>query len=130
MTIVVGYIPNEYGEVALSVAIEEARRRGLRLVVVNSTRGDALVDRTYVGESAAHDLAARLAGLDVVSELRQPMGADVAEEIITVARDVGAELVVIGLRHRTPVGKILMGSVAQEVLLGAPCPVLTVKPAY
>ncbi len=55
------------------------------------------------------------------------MGPDVAEEIIRVAGEVGAELLVIGLRRRTPVGKMIMGSVAQQVLIDAPCPVLAVK---
>ena len=36
-------------------------------------------------------------------------------------------LIVIGLRHRTAVGKLLMGSVAQRILLDARCPVLAVK---
>jgi nucleotide-binding universal stress UspA family protein len=35
---------------------------------------------------------------------------------------------VTGLRHRTPVGKMSMGSVAQQVLLDASCAVLAVKP--
>ena len=57
------------------------------------------------------------------------MGTDVAEEMIRVVREVDAQVLVIGMRHRTPVGKMIMGSVAQQVLLDAPCPVLAVKPA-
>ena len=60
MTVVVGYIPDQYGEAALTAAIEEAGRRGTGLVVVNATKGDALVDRRYVG-------AEGLAGLEELS---------------------------------------------------------------
>ena len=40
-----------------------------------------------------------------------------------------AELLVIGVKHRNPVGKLLLGSVSQQVLLECPKPVLAVKPA-
>ena len=69
-----------------------------------------------------------MAGLDMTHEVRQAIGSDVAEEILRVAADTDAAVVVIGLRHRTPVGKMIMGSVAQQVLLDAPCAVLAVKP--
>ena len=128
MTVVVGYIPDKFGDSALAEGIEEARRRGTSLVVVNATRGDALIDRRYLGEEGLADLEERLAGVDVEHEVRQAMGTDVAEEMIRVVREVDAQVLVIGMRHRTPVGKMIMGSVAQQVLLDAPCPVLAVKP--
>ena len=128
MTVVVGYIPDKFGDAALAEGIEEARRRRTGLVVVNATRGDALIDRRYLGEEGLADLEERLAGTDVEHEVRQAMGTDVAEEMIRVVRELDAQVLVIGMRHRTPVGKMIMGSVAQQVLLDAPCPVLAVKP--
>ena len=56
------------------------------------------------------------------------MGADIADQVIAAAEDADAEMVVIGVRHRSAVGKLLMGSVAQRVILEATCPVLSVKP--
>ena len=53
---------------------------------------------------------------------------DQSTGVIKVAAEVDATLVVLGIRRRTPVGKLLMGSVAQRVLLDAECPVLAVKP--
>ena len=129
MTVVVGYIPDKFGDAALDAGIEEARRRGAGLMVVNATKGDSLIDRRYLGETGLAGLEQRLADLDVQHEVRQAMGADVAEEILKVVRDTDADLLVIGIRHRSPVGKMIMGSVAQQVLLDAPCPVLAVKPS-
>ncbi len=129
MTVVVGYIPDQYGEAALTAGIEEAQRRDTGLVVVNATKGDALVDRRFVGEAGLAGLEERLAALGVAHEVRQGIGPDVAAEILRVASETDADVIVIGLRHRTPVGKMIMGSVAQQVLLDAPCPVLAVKPA-
>jgi nucleotide-binding universal stress UspA family protein len=128
MSVVVGYVPNEYGEAALSEALLEAQRRGTGLVVVNTTRGDSLVDKKYVGEVGRSELERRLAAAPVEVELRQTIGADVADEILDVAREVAAEAVVIGIRHRSQVGKLLMGSVATRLLMEAPCPVVAVKP--
>ena len=54
-------------------------------------------------------------------------GREASEEIVRAADEARADLIVIGLRHRSPVGKLLMGSTAQSVLLDAECPVLAVK---
>jgi nucleotide-binding universal stress UspA family protein len=49
--------------------------------------------------------------------------------LVNVAEEVGADFLVIGLRRRTPVGKLILGSDAQRILLDATCPVLAVKAA-
>ena len=128
MTVLVGYIPDEYGEAALAAGIEEARRRGTLLLVLNASRGDALVDKRYLGESAMSQLETRLADSGVAHELRQQVGVDAAEDLVNAAREADDPVIVIGMRHRSPVGKLIMGSTAQRILLDAPCWVIAVKP--
>jgi nucleotide-binding universal stress UspA family protein len=128
MSVVVGYVPTREGETALEHAIHEARSRGARLVVVNTSRGDALVDERYADDDQLAALGARLAGTGVDHEVVHTIGGrDASEEILAVAEERRADLIVIGLRRRSPVGKLLLGSTAQRVLLDAPCPVLAVK---
>lgn len=52
---------------------------------------------------------------------------DLAEDLIRTATSTHAELIVIGLRKRSPVGKLILGAGAQRILVEAPCPVLAVK---
>jgi nucleotide-binding universal stress UspA family protein len=127
-SIVVGYVPRPEGRAALGRAIEEAMLRGMRLVVVNASRGDAYVDSGYAPVQEIELVKSRLGDAGVEYELRQLVrGHEPAEEVVDVADELGADLVVIGLRHRTAVGKFLMGSTAQRILLDAHCPVLAVK---
>jgi nucleotide-binding universal stress UspA family protein len=129
-TIVVGYVPKPEGKAALRRAAEEAKLRGSRLVVVNSHRGGREFDRDDAIESEAQlqEVKAELEGHGVEHEVRQLVrGMDPAEDLVNVSSEVGAELIVIGLRRRSPVGKLILGSNAQRVLLDAPCPVLAVK---
>ena len=128
-TIVAGWTPDEYGEAALARAVEEASLRAGRVVVVNATRGDALVDERYADEKQLARLTAGLTERGVAVDVRRSMGGEVGDQVLAVAAEVSADLIVIGLRRRTPVGKLLMGSVAQRILLGAECAVLAVKPA-
>ena len=128
MTIVVGYIPTPQGLAAVDAAIVEARRRSSKLVVVNSgVLGD------YSGPSFADPkdldaLDAQLTELGLEHEVRQmTRGLAPAEEILSVAAEAAADLIVIGVRKRSPLGKIVTGSTAQQVLLDATCAVLAVK---
>lgn len=131
-TIVVGYVPKPEGEAALRRAAEEAQLRDARLVVVNSHRGGREYDRKDAarGEDELDKIRSQLTSAGVEHEVRQLVrGMDPADDLIQVAQDVGADFIVIGLRRRTPVGKLILGSNAQRILLDAPCPVLAVKSA-
>lgn len=126
--VVVGYVPRPEGRAALDAAIAEARSRSARLVVVNVTRGDSLVDPRFVQGEPLQQLQEELAALDVDAEIRQAdSSGDIAEELSRVCDDADAELVVIGLRKRSQVGKLIMGSAAQRILLGVDRPILCVK---
>ena len=129
MTVVAGYVPGPVGEAVVDTAIDEARHRGLPLVVVNSTRADRLVDPRYSQGADFEALVERLEASGVEHEVRHFTSSTTpADDLLTVADEVGARLVVIGVRRRTPIGKLILGSTAQTVLLQADCPVLAVKP--
>lgn len=130
MTVLVGFVPNALGEAALTAAVSEARRRGERLLVVNMSRDDVLVDARRAGEGQLDRVRRDLDELDLEFEVRQiDEGGDAAEVLLDVAEKEAVSVIVIGLRHRTPVGKLLLGSAAQRILLDADCPVLAVKAA-
>ena len=126
--VVVSYVPSPAGRAALARGIAEARLRGVRLVVVNTSRGDALVDERYLQGEAREALVAELEQAGMPAELRQISdGRDVAEVLEAVATDVDADLIVIGLRRRSPVGKLILGSAATRILLTATRTVMAVK---
>lgn len=130
--IVVGYVPKPEGRAALRRAVEEAKLRGSRLVVINSHRGGRDFDSGDAVESEAQmeEVRNELTASGVDHEIRQLVrGLDPAEDLVGLADELQAELIVIGLRRRTPVGKLILGSNAQRVLLDAHCPVLAVKSA-
>ncbi|CAM3593471.1 universal stress protein [Nocardioides zeicaulis] len=129
-TVVVGYVPKPEGEAALAAGISEAKLRGATLVVVNSHRGGQDFDgaRAAAAEDDMSAIKQKLEESGVEHDVRQLVrGFEPAEDLISIAEANDAELLVIGLRRRSPVGKLILGSNAQRVLLDAPCPVLAVK---
>lgn len=116
-TIVVGYSSKPEGRAALRRGVAEAQLRGAALLVVHTSPDVELSD-------LEHELAA----LNVPYSVRAAADAlDPAEELISAADAARADFIIIGLRRRSPVGKLLLGSNAQRVLLDASCPVLAVK---
>ena len=131
MTIVVGYVPTPEGEAALTAAISEARLREEPLHVVNTSRGDSLVDSRFASGDALAGVRSRRDESGVVYEVYQHVGShDASDELVAIADRIKASLIVIGLRRRTPTGKLITGSQAQRILLDANCPVLAVKAAH
>ncbi len=126
-TVVVGYAHGELGRAALAAAVDEARLHGDDLLVLNATRGDSYADPDFAGEDQLRELEAELTATGVGYRVEQRVGREPAREVVAAISEHRARLVVIGLRRRSPVGKFLMGSTAQSILLDAPCPVLAVK---
>jgi nucleotide-binding universal stress UspA family protein len=130
MAIVVGFVPTNEGRAALRRAAEEARLRSTRLIVINSNRGgkDLTADEAARYDAELETIKSQLVEAGVDHEVRQLVrGLEPVEDLIAVAEETQADFIVIGLRRRTPVGKLILGSNAQRILLDAPCPVLAVK---
>ena len=130
MTIVIGYVPSPVGEAALEAGLAEAAVHGDEVVILNSPRRRSTVDGDLVDEAAADELVARAtaAGLTATVD-HADHGDDLVEAFQSVVARTSARLVVIGLRRRSPVGKLVTGSDAQRLLLDLEVPILAVKPA-
>ncbi|GGD19312.1 universal stress protein [Nocardioides daphniae] len=128
--VIVGYVATAEGEAALDRAVLEARLRDAQLIVVSSHRGgsDFDGDDSRRVDAQVEAVRERLSKEGIDFDVRTMVrGFEPAEDLISLAEASGAELIVIGLRRRSPVGKLLLGSNSQRILLDAPCAVLAVK---
>lgn len=125
--VLLAHAPIRPAEAAFVAAVRQARMRGARLVIVNATVGESHDDRRLAPPSSLSALAARAAEEGVLAEVEQPVGPDVATMILNRAHGLPAEIVVLGIRRRSAVGKLILGSTAQRVLMEADCEVLLVK---
>ena len=116
MSILVAVTDSKEGQAALNAAIDEARSLSTDLIVLNLTLGGLTVPQLPDG------LTIRVVDRKGPDD-RDPVDA-VLDEIRT---DSSIGRLVIGVRRRTPVGKALLGSVSQRLLLEADVPILAVK---
>ena len=129
MTIVIGYVPTPVGDAALEAGLAEATAHGDDVVILNSPRRRSTVDGDLIDETAAADLVARARAAGVTATVDQDEhGAELVDTFRTVVGRTSARMVVIGVRRRSPVGKLVMGSDAQRLLLELDVPILAVKP--
>lgn len=128
MTVLVAYTPRPEGRSALARGITTAEAQGEDLLVVNASAGTTYVDPSLASEDDVAQVQALLEACSIPATFRQLIrGNDAAEEIIEAAEEIHPSVVVVGLRKRSAVGKLLLGSTAQRILLGVDCPVLAVK---
>jgi nucleotide-binding universal stress UspA family protein len=128
MTVLVAYIHTPEGDAALTAALNEARWRMTNAVVVNVTRPVAEVDAPMSAEQGLDAVAALFDEAGVEAEVRQlPASSDRAGDILAAISEIQPELVVIGMRKRSPMGELIIGSTSQRIMRGAECPVLVVK---
>jgi len=131
VSVVVGYVPDATGFLAVQEAARQAAWRETDLIILNVVGTAGYTAPTSADEKDLDALAARLTSDGVphtIQHVDQPTG-HVSDEILRVAQESGAELVVVGLQRKSAVAKALLGSNAQRILLEADCPVLSVRAA-
>ena len=130
MTILVAYVPRPEGQAALDKGLEIAKRRQERLVVVNASPGGRQEDPSRADVADVERVEQLLAASGLETEFKQFVrGKDAVTEIDQMAKTLGVSVLIIGLRKRSAVGKLILGSVAQDLLMTVDCPVLAVKAA-
>jgi nucleotide-binding universal stress UspA family protein len=122
---------------AFQLACALARAQGARVVVLHVaappppvvTPGGVITDPAYgdYEQGVCQRLCELRAPDPQVGVEHRLAEGEPATEILKVAQEVNAELIVMGTHGRTGLGRLLLGSVAEQVLRKAPCPVLTVK---
>jgi nucleotide-binding universal stress UspA family protein len=128
MTILVAYVPRPEGQAALEKGIELAKERNEFLIVVNATPGGTGDDPSRADAQDVERVELLLSVSGVKAEFKQFVrGKNAVEELEDLVASSNATMLVIGLRRRTAVGKLIMGSMAQEILMQISCPILAVK---
>ena len=128
MTILLAYVSRPEGRAALNKAIEISKERNEPLLIVNASPGGPQEDASLVPAFEVEEIEAELAAKGIQAEFKQYVrGNNAVDEINDMVETRDISLLIIGLRKRTAVGKLLLGSVAQEILMTVSCPVLCVK---
>lgn len=128
MTLIVAYVPRPEGEAALRKGIEIAKRRQEPLVVVNASVGGHKEDASLADAFELERIQKQLDDAGVKAEIKQFVrGDNPVTEIEKLVDLLLPSVLIIGMRKRSPIGKLIMGSVAQELLMSVNCPVLSIK---
>ena len=129
MTILVGYSPSPEGKAAVEFGIEQARAFDDVLVVLNAGIGETPDERGVATSADIDELTTALKESGVSHEILQFLrGNDPVEELLALAEATAdTRMIVIGSRRRSPVGKLIMGSTAQRIILDSEVPVVSVK---
>jgi nucleotide-binding universal stress UspA family protein len=130
MKIIVGYDMTDPAEKAFNTAFEYAKGMQAKLILVASLVGGTKenveeINAFEKGLRIAHQKATQ-SGIGCEKHLLMRGNAP-GEDLVLYARENKADLIVIGVKKRSKVGKLMFGSTAQYVILESDCPVLAVK---
>ena len=132
MSVIIGYSPSPQGEAALRAGLREARLLSSPVLVASHAyhdpeHGITTATESFVQQALREAAAASGEQVPATVEVEVGEGRDVGEFLLEVAHRPAARLLVIGLRRKSPIGKLNLGASARRVVLGSPCPVLAVK---
>lgn len=125
MTVLVAYAHTDEGAEALRHGARLSHPTAQPLIVFDldttSTADDGAIASGFLPE-----------GVDVNGQIVRWMGPnhqspDPAEDLLDTAERLGAQAIVVGIRRRSRVGKLILGSMAQKIIIGANVPVISVK---
>jgi nucleotide-binding universal stress UspA family protein len=130
MKLLVGYDGSAAAEKALELAMEKAKIKNARLYVVTSMSKGT--------ESQLHDIQEKEKKLEDIKQRVQARGidgdtillirgVDAGEDLVQFANENNIDEIFVGVKKRSRVEKMILGSTAQHVILHANCPVTTVK---
>jgi nucleotide-binding universal stress UspA family protein len=139
MSIVVAFDNSAASKAAVEAGVNEAKLRRANLAIVE-VFGESPMESS-AGARQWHERAEKLRAegaslserlrrendIDVHYVLATSTSSDIAGILLSKAEDLGADLLVVGIRHRSPVGKLILGSTSQSILLQSDYPVLAVK---
>ena len=125
---------------ALATAIEFASSAGGRLLAVHAVEelafvagmdysGQLITVAREAGEKSLQDAAqrARDAGVEVETRLLEHTANRLGDSIAQCAQEWKADLIVVGTHGRRGIGRILLGSGAEQIIRLAPVPVLVIR---
>ena len=130
MKILVGYDGTNSAKEALNLAKSHAKAFGASVDVVTSMQKGTESGRKFIEQAER--------GLEYAKSLFEEdgvacnthlliRGVSAGEDLVEFANENQIDQIVVGVKRRSKVGKLLMGSTAQYVILQAECPVMTVK---
>jgi len=130
MTVAVAHQVSATARLALSHAVQEAKFRDTDLAVLHVVGSALDADRSDAYRAGVSDEIERAVGpdTDITWNLHlQTVSGDVGDALVKLTDHLRPDLLVLGARRRSPVGKALLGSIAQTIILEASVPVLVVK---
>jgi nucleotide-binding universal stress UspA family protein len=129
MKILVGYDGSDLAKRALNLAQDHAKAFGAEVIHVLHSKVTDLPEKQHkLDEQDMDDLRSSVEKEGLLCETHLLIrNMEPGPHLVQFAEEHGIDEIVVGVKMRSKVGKLLMGSTAQHVILQAPCPVVSVK---